>query len=346
MLKWLKTYNSLTSLSITEYAARFKDPLLRQGLPSGMPPAMPASMALATFAFHSRRNVGCPIGGSLAFTHAIARRFCELGGRIHYNSRVEKILVEPGGGGCRAVGVRLAGGEEVHSDWVISAADGYSTIYHLLEGRFVDEAIQKRYTDLERTPPCIQISLGVRRDLSGEPHSQVDLLGRSLFFAGQDHPSLWYQFLNYDPSFAPPGKTAIVARIRSNYAYWKALAGQPECYEAGKQEAAFALIDHLERLYPGLASEVEVIDVATPLTFERFTGNREGVYQSFAMTPATAIYAQNGMDPALPGLERFYQVGQWVLPNGGVFPAARSGRETLKKICAADRRRFTTSLPS
>jgi phytoene dehydrogenase-like protein len=86
------------------------------------------------------------------------------------------------------------------------------------------------------------------------------------------------------------------------------------------------------------------VDVTTPLTHERYTGNREGVYQSFAPAAAAIQTAANGLPPTLPGLDGFYQVGQWVLPNGGVFPSARSGREVVKKMCKADRRRFITSV--
>jgi phytoene dehydrogenase-like protein len=42
---------------------------------------------------HINHDAGYPIGGSLAFSQAIERRYLDLGGQIHYRSRVEKILV-------------------------------------------------------------------------------------------------------------------------------------------------------------------------------------------------------------------------------------------------------------
>lgn len=137
MLRWMRAFNRLNKVSITQYTARFEDPFLRQALACGFPPALPAGMALNSFAFQHGRQAGCPMGGSLAFARAIAARFCELGGQIHYRARVEKILVEPhaDGANSRAVGLRLANGEEHRADWVISAADGHAAIYQLLEGR-------------------------------------------------------------------------------------------------------------------------------------------------------------------------------------------------------------------
>jgi phytoene dehydrogenase-like protein len=55
-----------------------------------------------------KRTAGYPIGGSLAFSQAIARRYEQLGGVIQYKAKVRQILVQ----GDRAVGVRLDDGSE------------------------------------------------------------------------------------------------------------------------------------------------------------------------------------------------------------------------------------------
>jgi ABC-type multidrug transport system ATPase subunit len=66
-------------------------------------------------------------------------------GQVIYNAAVEEILVKEN----RAVGVRLADGREYRADIIVSAADGYSTIFKLLGGRYVDDKIKKRYTEWE-----------------------------------------------------------------------------------------------------------------------------------------------------------------------------------------------------
>ncbi len=346
-IKWLNTFNQYNKTSVSRFAERFKDPFLRQAFPYLMPPGIPMGIAISTLAFTSQQNDGYPVGGSLAFSQAIAQQFEALGGKIHYRSKVEKILVEPGsqGKGGRVTGVRLTDGREFPADWVISASDGYSTIYRLLDGKFVDEEVENRYSRLVKSRPCVQVSLGIDRDLSGEPHSQVDLLGEPISFAGEEHPFLWYQIFHFDPTLAPDGKSIIISRIRTNHSFWKMLEDDPIRYEDEKGAAAEGLLQHLDTCYPGIRRDVECIDVATPLTYEHYTGNYEGVYLSFAVTPENVQSAMSGLPPTLPGLEGFYQVGQWVLPNGGVFPAARSGREVVKKMCKADRVPFTTFVP-
>jgi phytoene dehydrogenase-like protein len=59
---------------------------------------------LFTISYLHNKNAGSPIGGSMPMSLALANRYRDLGGEIHFDSRVEKILVE----GDRAGGVRLA----------------------------------------------------------------------------------------------------------------------------------------------------------------------------------------------------------------------------------------------
>jgi hypothetical protein len=77
--------------------------------------------------------------------YTIEQRYRDLDGQVIYNAAVEEILVKEN----RAVGVRLADGREYRADIIVSAADGYSTIFKLLGGRYVDDKIKKRYTEWE-----------------------------------------------------------------------------------------------------------------------------------------------------------------------------------------------------
>ncbi|MFP4470522.1 MAG: hypothetical protein ACLFPE_07550 [Bacteroidales bacterium] len=48
-----------------------------------------------------------------------------------------------------ATGIELEDGSVHPADVVISAADGHSTIFDMLEGKFVDDKIRKDYQELE-----------------------------------------------------------------------------------------------------------------------------------------------------------------------------------------------------
>ncbi len=91
----------------------------------------------------------------------------------------------------------------------------------------------------------------------------------------------------------------------------------------------------IERRYPGLAGQVEMVDVATPTTFERYTGNWQGNHQGWL--PTTEQFGLR-MKKTLPGLENFYMAGQWVEPGGGLPLAAVSGRYVTQIVCKSDKK--------
>jgi len=72
-----------------------------------------------------KKQAGYILGGSMKLSRAIEKRYLDLGGEISYKAQVDKILVE----NDKAVGIRLADGNEIRSDYVISASDGHATIF-------------------------------------------------------------------------------------------------------------------------------------------------------------------------------------------------------------------------
>jgi phytoene dehydrogenase-like protein len=365
VLKMLKTIRrTLTTgkyakISTQEYASRFSGPFLREVFPLFLddPPGFPMMASLNALAAFHNRNGGWPIGGSLAFAQAIERRYLELGGTVHYKSRVKEILVDAsserptrdvgrrraGRGLSHAIGVRLADGTEHRADRVISAADGRTTIFDMLGGKYVDDKIRSTYDEWPVYPPYIQISLGVARDLSGEPHQLVLSFEEPLDVGGGSCRWLRLNHYCYDPTMAPPSKSALTVTLQnSDYAYWKALYEDRERYKAEKQRLADTVIARLEVRFPGITGQIEVVDVATPLTFQRYTGNWQGSYMGWADTTETVLKL---MSRTLPGLSSFYMAGQWVHPGGGVPGAVTSGRHVMQVICKQDKRPFVTTVP-
>ena len=89
-----------------------------------------------------------------------------------------------------------------------------------------------------------------------------------------------------------------------------------------------------------------MVDVATPMTYERYTGNWRGSMEGWLLTTQTIkMTTGRGMDKTVPGLDNFYMAGQWVEPGGGVPTAAQSGRDVVKMICERDGLSFTTQMP-
>ena len=333
----------LINTTAKDFSARFKDPLIRETLREIWFPEFSVFFLLLTLAGLHNKNAGYPIGGSLPLALALAKRYRELGGEIHCNSCVEKILVEDN----RAVGIRLADGSEHRAGRVVSAADGYTTIFKMLDGKYADEKTREPYEKWPVFTPLILIGLGINRTFDDEPKTAAGFnfpLRQPTEIAEAMRDRLSVHFFNQDPTLAPEGKTSAVVRIRSNYQYWKELWQDKAAYDEKKSQIAHTVVELLDQRFPGISNQVEMVDVATPLTFEHYTGNWQGSYEGWLITPQNAADKIKPRRQALPGLQNFKMCGQWTEPGGGLPGGIMSGRRLVQKLCKEDRKKFQTTI--
>jgi phytoene dehydrogenase-like protein len=329
-------------LPAEQFGKRFKDPFLRRAIPQMFAwSSIPTMVGMSLLAYMHTRNAGFPVGASLDVARALERRYRELGGQIHYNAQVERVLVE----NDRAVGVRLYDNQEVHAGRVISACDGHAAIFDLLGGRYAGRGLRRLYDGHLPLHSQLQISLGVARDFSAEPHWATYLLDRPLQIAGEDRFEVGVKHYCFDPTLAPAGKSVVEVMLTTPYDYWQRIYGR-KIYNAEQLQESGILIDWLEGIYPGLKSQIEVCDVATPLSYERYTGNWQGSSCGWLLTRDTMMMMLGGMRKTLPGLSNFYMTGQWVEPGGSVPVCAASGRNTIMQICHEDGKGFEAVEPA
>ncbi len=340
MVRVLGAMKKWGGVSMTEFGSRFKNPLLRQTFPYlhyGWP-HVPVMIHMAFLGMCHQNLFGFPEGGSLVFARNIASRFESLGGTLHYHARVEKILVE----NDRAVGIRLADGTEVRADVVISGGDGFTTIYEMLDGVYTSARIETYYKAMpDEQEMNTTISLGVAREFPADWRAVSYVLESPVEIAGDARHSLDVEFYGEDEGFAPEGKTVLKILMKSRYGYWKALREDQEAYHRAKETDIDAAIALLDARFPGLRDQVEMKDMATPFTVERYTGNIRG-NQAWAPPDFSLMKMMQGLSRQLPGLENFYMTGQWALGSLGIPNVAMDGRNVIKAICKANGRQFKT----
>lgn len=337
----LPTLLPLVRHSMSSYARRFTDPLLRRAFPL-LEYSMPDSPFMVHLMKHGDGTAGgiaWPAGGAAAFAASIEKRYRELGGEVRHRARVERILVEDD----RAVGVRLADGSEHRADIVISNANGRRTIRDLLENRYTDERIRGWCAEpADETLFAVNVFLGVNRDLAQAPSSLVVLLERPVTLAGHTADSLELQTYGFDPSMAPAGKGVIKVELPSRWSLWKALSADRERYRQEKERVAEQVRDLLEPVFPGLRAQTEVVDVSTLVTWERYIGGTHGIGVYPNKKPDILGSATGrGLELTLPGLAGFWFAGSWATAAGALFANAMSGRTVIRRICKEDGKRFT-----
>ncbi len=342
MLPFLSFVRKWAGIRSSELVNHFKNPLLRESFnidAANESADMPALTMPMVLAWQHQKTAGYVIGGALALVDLIQRRYLDLGGELRLKAKVDKILVQRD----RVVGVRLADGTEHQGDIVVSAADGRTTIFDMLEGKYIDDNIRGYYDHLPLFPPLVYIGLGIAREFAEIPPSVGGLtlcLKEPVIIAGKTRKLMNVLIYNFDPTLAPRGKTLVKVQFNTDYDYWDHLHKEPARYEAEKKQIADTVVALLDKRFPGLAVQVEMRDVATPMTWVRYTGNWRGSYEGWMITPKTVMMQ---MRKTLPGLDNFYMAGQWVNPGGGMPTAVMSGRHTIQMICKRDRIKFVST---
>ncbi|TFH11266.1 MAG: NAD(P)/FAD-dependent oxidoreductase [Candidatus Atribacteria bacterium] len=338
----LKALNDLSKTTMGDYAKRFKDPLLAAGLSEAIGAYTPLIGLVMTLVPMFRKAAGFPAGGSLDFARAIEARYTSLGGEIRYSARVARILERDG----NAVGLELEDGTQIDADYVISATDLRATLHSLLDGTRQHETHRMLLQSGKLYPPCVQISFGVKRVI----HELDECLGESfplvrpVKLAGDDVGWMTVKSYAFDPSLAPEGCSVVTSILTADWEFWNRLREDRPTYTAEKDTIAAACANAIDARYPGFKDAIEVTDVATPLTFERYTGNWKGTFMTWLLAPD--FQRKYGyVRKTIPGLDNVYLASMWTVPPGGLPGAAMAGREVVQMLCAKDGNRFVTTKP-
>lgn len=330
----IKNYTNYT------YAKKFKNAFLRESFEllydGDEVNMMILTMPLSVF---DKKSAGYPIGGSMKYAKNIEQTFINLGGTMHYKTPVKKIITE----NDAAKGVLVRNNITHYSDITISASDWNFTVFNALDGKYVNQEMLdlRDLKNLEVFYSVMQFSFGIAKDLSDFPHfSRVPLNEPLISPDGTSYKRFEVHVYNYDSTLAPEGKTAVtVSFYTTNREFWiDARKHDRKKYREAKAEFTNKIIEQLDIRLGGIKDKIEVIDVATPATFERYTGNWKGSTQGWL--PGKNLLAKSPVGFKLPGLKNFYYSSHWNQPGGGLPIAIKTGRDVAKLICKENNIKF------
>jgi len=284
--------------------------------------------------WYNQKNAGYIKGGSYPLAQRMVEKFRKLGGTLTYKKKVEKIIVESN----VAKGILLSDGTKIPADYVISAADGYSTIFKLLDTKYMSKEIDFAYKYWELFTPIVQVSFGINKVIPSNSPILINISKEMLI--GKTKLENGYSVMNYsfDTTMAPEGKTTIILRFDSPWKLWENMDAKE--YKAEKLQIQKDATMYLEKEYPGISEFIEVIDVATPKTDVRYTGVKDGAYEGFMPSKNNMM---KSLKMQLPGLQNFYMAGQWLFPGGGLPPSAQTGKWAVQLICKKEKQQFISN---
>jgi phytoene dehydrogenase-like protein len=283
-----------------------------------------------TLAWRQKKATGYPKGGAVHISNLIEKKYRQSGGNIHFNSKVAEILFN----NSTVCGIALENGEQYTGDIVISAADGRSTIYDMLGGKFLDKNIKERYESevFKTINKTLYVSIGINRDFSNEPHKIYFPCSSIKVDPITELNALEVSHYCHDPAAAPKGKSLLTLMPESlDWEYWDNLRKQDkQQYNLEKNRIANEIIEALEKQFGNIKENVDMVDVATPATYIRYTNNWTGGQISWKATSGTFG------KPTLwqiQNLSNFYMTGQWAAISGGLDTVVMMGNHLTQIIC-------------
>ena len=329
MPKVMKEYGKI---DLNQLAERFHSPVLKKMIVDYMPAEYTAYSFLVSYATMTSGNGNIPVGGSLAMTERIIGRFREMGGELHTNASVKKIIVENGTAG----GVELENGERITADIVISAVDTSLMYGKFLDGSYTPKDWADAYEHHADYPVISGFQLAFVTDDTFSGSDTIFFGCDPIKIGNRSFDRIYVKNYGYDKSFAPEGKTVIQTNISQtdvDYLYWKSLS--KEEYKAKKQELIAAVTERVIKEFPELDGKLEFLDCWTPLTYERYCGAYHGGYMAFVTKPSIKKLKCKG---TVKGVKNLYIAGQWIMSPGGLPVAAASGKFAIQRILRKEKR--------
>ena len=324
-------------IDLKTYASRYHHPALKALFSNFLPEGYQASSIFFALASFTKGQASIPYGGSNDFSKRMEAKYLSLGGNLLLNSEVQKIEIESN----QATSVILKDGQAINADYIIGACDAFHFYSNLLEGKYNDQAFEKRYNNPKIYPLAsqIQISLSYQGNLDQYPRSQsfgiqpIPLLGRDLDRIVMVHYA-------HEKTFAPKDRTLITISInqfKEEVDLWFSLHRNKMEYQNFKNELVKKIITQIEIVFPEMKGKLMLLDVATPVTYNRYCNAYRGAFMGFLPTLKGKTLNHSGK---IKKLSNVFLSGQWLQPPGGLPVALLTGKDTIMRICALEKTSF------
>jgi prolycopene isomerase len=297
------------------------DPTLRYLLGSiwpfgGSSPSFAPYYNAFIFIAHALEGSHYIVGGFNVLADALTDSITSHGGQIRTQSRVNSIRISNG----RVAAVSCENGEHLSAESFVSNISPYSLHNQIIPQEHRNRLWQRRLRNLSPSVSAVCVYLGLDRPAADFAPDNV-----TLWFGSMDHDEIYRRIqtgrtsdmdhlLVMRPPQAHHGECMTLIHL---------VRPLPETdWTTEKQRIADAMLEKACSVFGDFTGNVVVRSVASPDTFERYTGNTGGALYGFENT--SDLYGQSKL-PFTTYLPNLFQAGHWTKAGGGIYNVMTSG---------------------
>ena len=329
------SYLTTMKMNLDQYAMRFKNPAIRWAMQHSQPGPGNLFCMIFSYATVAGNSGAVPIGGSKPFVERIKNRYLDLGGELILNADVRKINIEM----CNVVSVTLKNGTTIPCDRLVSAIDPNYTLDVLLNNQYILKPIQKRKKDYIKYPTISSVLVTYEVE-DMKLYAANSFPVEPFMVAGKPIDYMGIRSYSYDPlTFVKDNKTVchtLIDQFDGDYAYWERLYQDKVAYRLEKERIANEVIKRIVKQYPEYEGKINILDVFTPVTLNRYTNVTRGAYMGLFTENQNRLT----IDGRIAGINNLFLASQWLEGPGGLPFAVQTGKYSAIRICKLDKIKF------
>jgi len=209
-----------------------------------------------------------------------------------------------------------------------------------LDNKFQSKFWKTFYEEQKPSSTVVKLVLGIKEKIETPEKSYLGtniVLDPPVLIAGEKIKRMSVYINNFDKTMMPDNSTMIEVTLISDYTRWNELSKDQNLYNEEKEKVKKIVLEILEKKYPNISSKIEMLDISTPVTIQRYSHNYNGAIQGWHPNPKTmGLY----LPKQLPTLKNFFMCGHWTESLGGVPIAAVTGKNIIRLICKKEKINF------
>ncbi len=356
--EFLRRSMQYMGLRNTEWAKRFKSPLIQRLILDFCPKEYESYWLILAYSFYIAGNGDLIEGGSIGLAKTLVNNYKAAGGKLLTGTPVKKVKI---GRSFvknnildeiedkiseitvhKADGVLLENGDFIEADHIIIACDVNYAFHNLISKKYAPLSLKEIYRDRLKYTfySAFQVAMAVDSEFPEIPDS-LTFPCAPIEAAYCKYNRIGVKnYRKYGDYIAPKGKTVIQVSLdqyERDCRYWKKLyESDRELYNSAKKNVAEAIKNEIEKKYPQYEGKIKILDVWTPYSYLRRNNDTHGSFMRFI---TTALSVNAFLSQEIKGLDNVFLAGHFIKYPGGLPTAAQTGKDAIEIIKAKEEKK-------